>query len=397
MGRLMSLGVLTAVLGGGYAFLNGLSPSEVGQIVSKAGGQLRQATQQQGYPPQGYTQPGYAASGYAQPNPNQPSYGNPSYGQSAYGQPPRSNAGYRPQAAPSYQPPLHAGGDTIRIASYNIQVFGDSKASKPYVMETLAQVVQRFDIVAIQEIRTQNEYHIDGFLRDYVNREGRRYSRVVSERLGRTSSKEQYAYLFDTDTVEINPQVVFTMRDPQDRLHRQPYVAMFRTKRAPPEQAFSFILVNTHTDPDETDTELDALAAAYQQVRRLPIGEDDVILLGDLNTRVPASGPYTTERRGRALSKRDLRGLGDITGIYPLIRDQATNTVGSYLHDNLLVHRGATTEFTGRSGVLDVQRLMNLNQKQAVMVSDHLPVWGEFSIYESDVPGRIAGRAGSRR
>ena len=58
---------------------------------------------------------------------------------------------------------------TIRIASFNIQVFGDSKASKPYVMQTLAAIIRNFQIVAIQEIRTKNDYHLDNFLRDYVN------------------------------------------------------------------------------------------------------------------------------------------------------------------------------------------------------------------------------------
>ena len=49
-------------------------------------------------------------------------------------------------------------------------------------------------------------------------------------------------------------------------------VAMFRAKQAPPEQAFTFILMNVHTDPDEARQELDALAQAYTAVQRMPIG-----------------------------------------------------------------------------------------------------------------------------
>src|SRR5262245_10398562 len=50
------------------------------------------------------------------------------------------------------------GGPTIRIASFNIQVFGDAKGAKPYIMQALAAIIQNFHIVAIQEIRTQDDY-----------------------------------------------------------------------------------------------------------------------------------------------------------------------------------------------------------------------------------------------
>ena len=35
---------------------------------------------------------------------------------------------------------------------------------------------------------------------------------------------------------------------------------------------------------------------------------------------------------------------------------------------------------------------MNLNEQQALQLSDHFPVWAEFSIYERDRYGRIANR-----
>ena len=37
-------------------------------------------------------------------------------------------------------------------------------------------------------------------------------------------------------------------------------------------------------------------------------------------------------------------------------------------------------------------RRYNLTQKQALEVSDHFPVWAEFSVYERDYAGRIASR-----
>ncbi|MDA3788831.1 MAG: hypothetical protein PF503_10105 [Desulfobacula sp.] len=57
-----------------------------------------------------------------------------------------------------------ASDNTIKIASFNIQVFGRSKASKPEVMEVLSSIISQFDIVAIQGIRDKSGTAIKDFL-----------------------------------------------------------------------------------------------------------------------------------------------------------------------------------------------------------------------------------------
>ena len=47
------------------------------------------------------------------------------------------------------------GYETITIASFNIQIFGKTKAGKPDVMAVLPPIISEFDIVAIQEIREE--------------------------------------------------------------------------------------------------------------------------------------------------------------------------------------------------------------------------------------------------
>lgn len=296
------------------------------------------------------------------------------------------------RALPGYSPVSNT--PTIRIASFNIEVFGDSKARKQNVMQLLGEVVRQFDIVAIQEIRTKDPYYIQKFLRNHVNQPGKTiYDARVSKRLGRTVSQEQYAFVFNTATINVSPKYEFVMQDHQDALHREPHVALFQTKLAPPDQAFTFWLMNIHTDPDEVPQELDALYGAYQAMQRVRIDnytEDDVILLGDLNTAVPAKGPRTQNVSGRKLLPKDLYSLAKLPGIYPLIHETATNTAGNRLHDNLLVSRYTTTEFTGRAGVYDFPGIYGLSYDDAKQVSDHLPVWGEFSAYESGSIGRVA-------
>lgn len=273
-----------------------------------------------------------------------------------------------------------AEGTTIRIASFNIQVFGNTKADNPPVISTLAEIVRQFDLVAIQEVRSKNEYLIPNFVK-LINQvgehgqPGRHYDHVIGPRLGYTSSKEQYVFIFDTDRVEIDPHSVYTVGDPDGLMHREPLVATFRARGVDPQLAFTFTLVNVHTDPDQVPEELDALADVYRAVRRSSQGEDDILLLGDFNT-----------------DNRHLYRLGDIAGIYPLVVGTWTNTRQNKQYDNLIIHRPSTTEYTGRWGVFDVLRRWNLTEQQALQISDHFPIWAEFSIYERDFTGRIASR-----
>ena len=116
---------------------------------------------------------------------------------------------------------------TLLIASFNIQVLGQSKISKPGMKEKLAHVIRQFDLVAIQEVRAKADNVIPDLVSS-INANGSRYNFVIGPRLGRSNSKEQYAYVFNTNTVEHDPSSVGTINDPNDLLHREPLVTRFR-------------------------------------------------------------------------------------------------------------------------------------------------------------------------
>ena len=46
----------------------------------------------------------------------------------------------------SFGPPVQRTGETIRIASFNIQVFGESKAQNVPVMDILCRIARNFDV-----------------------------------------------------------------------------------------------------------------------------------------------------------------------------------------------------------------------------------------------------------
>jgi deoxyribonuclease-1-like protein len=269
-------------------------------------------------------------------------------------------------------------GGAIKIASFNIQIFGRSKIAQRRVVDVLCDVVRRFDVVAIQEVRANTDDILPRFI-ESINSGGRKYDYLIGPRLGRTSSKEQYAFVYDTATIEVDRTAMYTVEDRADLLHREPLVASFRVRGPPPSEAFTFTLVNVHTDPDEVPQEVAALAQVYQAVRNDGRGEDDVILAGDLNADEQNFGP-----------------LGQVPNITWAISGVPTNTRGNRTYDNILFHRAATSEFTGLSGVVDLMRDYQLTLDAALEVSDHLPVWAQFSVLEGGQPGRVAERSDAR-
>ncbi|MDA1193279.1 MAG: hypothetical protein O3A46_16510 [Candidatus Poribacteria bacterium] len=96
---------------------------------------------------------------------------------------------------------------SVRIASFHIQVFGASKRGNPTVMNTLVTIADEFDILIVQGIRDITGETPTAYL-DAMNAVGdERAAMIVSPRLGRTASTEQYAIYYDTN-------VVTRLRDP---------------------------------------------------------------------------------------------------------------------------------------------------------------------------------------
>lgn len=264
--------------------------------------------------------------------------------------------------------------DKIRVASFNIQVFGESKLDKPQVVEILCRIVRQFDVVAIQEVRARTQDVLPRFVA-MINSTGAQYDYAIGPRLGRTSSKEQYAFVYNTATIELDRASLYTVDDPDDLLHREPFVAGFRARAVPPGEAFTFTLIDIHTDPDEVKSEVNVLDDVFRAVRNDGRQEDDIILLGDFNA-----------------DEHHLGELGQLSYIQLALSGVTSNTHGTHLFDNLLFDQRATTEFTGEVGVLDMLRQFNLTMEEALEVSDHCPVWAVFDVREGGKPGAVAAQ-----
>ncbi len=274
-------------------------------------------------------------------------------------------------------PPVATGGrKTIRIASANLGPLDQQKLSNREVSARLAEIIRGFDVVAVQGVWGHNQGIVLDLL-EQVNGGGKNYDFAIPSRVGREPVKKYSAFFFDRSILEIDRSTVFEVGDPGQVFLNKPLVAAFRVRGPEPQEAFTFTLVNVEVDPTQTELELNLLADVFRAVRDDGRGEDDVLLVGSFGTD-PAS-------------------YGSLNRV-PLmwsIADRPTTTLGTGTVDNILFESRATVEFAGRAGTMDLTTQFDLSVPQASQVSEHLPVWAEFSIYEGGQVGRIAGVQGA--
>ncbi|MFH1179152.1 MAG: endonuclease/exonuclease/phosphatase family protein [Candidatus Bathyarchaeota archaeon] len=253
--------------------------------------------------------------------------------------------------------------DSIRIAAFNIQIFGESKRGKSDVMETLVDIVREFDVVLVQEIRDSSETTAPIFLEAINALDGAEYAFVRSERLGRSSSKEAYAYFYNTETVQYLVGSAFVYDDVDDVFEREPFVASFRAG------CFDFTLIGIHTKPDDAYNEIGNLTIVFDLVESLG-DERDIIALGDFN----ADGSYFDEDS----MSNPLRGS---EYIWVIGNDVDTMTKTDWTYDRMVMTDYTYSgEYIADSAmVYRFDSVYGLNQTFTEAVSDYYPIYGEFN------------------
>ena len=254
--------------------------------------------------------------------------------------------------------------EQLRISAFNIQVFGRSKMDQPNVVTALTQIITRFDLVMIQEIRDLSEVAIQELLNEVNLVSETPYALALSERLGRTSSKEQIAFLYRSD--KLNFGEIGTMPDPDDLFERPPIWATFT-------HIFSdeaLWVLGAHLDPDTVSEEIAELYEIYARHRmEAPEGEA-MVVMGDLN----AGCRYLTEE------ERVMATLFTSSSLISLIDDDMDTTVTSTYcpYDRLLVSE-EWSDYLTTSGIYRFDQELSLTGEVARAVSDHFPVWAQFN------------------
>ncbi|XP_070537349.1 deoxyribonuclease-1-like isoform X3 [Ptychodera flava] len=257
--------------------------------------------------------------------------------------------------------------DELDIAAFNVQVFGRTKISKQMVVDTLKKVIVRYDIILIQEIRDSSETAIYELL-DMVNEvSDHEYSLEISDRLGRSSSKEQYGFLYRNDKVQVVESYVYDDGEEtngDDTFEREPFVVRFSS---PTTLVSDFAMVAIHTKPSDAVGEIDRLTDVYDDIV-IRLGIQDVILLGDFN------GGCTYVDQSDWSNVR-LRTDDRFTW---LIGDRIDTTVADTFcaYDRIVLAGPSMADgvWSGSARVFYFDAEYDLTADEAAEVSDHYPV-----------------------
>jgi endonuclease/exonuclease/phosphatase family metal-dependent hydrolase len=170
----------------------------------------------------------------------------------------------------------------VRLATVNIQVLGPTKAAKPEVMVTLAAVIRRYDLVAVQEIKDISGRAPPALL-EACNADGPEYALALSERTGREpddrQSQEQYAYYYRRDRLEPVGEGVLYDDSAVEHFQREPFLQQFRvvgTER-------TFVMLNVHTRPRAAVSEIAAMEHVFAWAKTRYGANATVIAVGDFH------------------------------------------------------------------------------------------------------------------
>jgi endonuclease/exonuclease/phosphatase family metal-dependent hydrolase len=287
------------------------------------------------------------------------------------------------------------------LGTWNIQAFGGlhhawtenpgSPKRNYRGLAIIAEVVRRFDIVAIQELTRETtalRFLLEGFL-------GEHWGVLMTDvSTGVGGDHERLAYIYDRRRVTpsgLAGEIVLAPTaagDPREQFDRTPYIVGFRAG------AERFALLTAHIKfgdvPEDRIPELRKIAEfTATEIRDRAKGEGaeeaNLIVLGDFNIDKRQGNPLFDAFISHGLwVPQELWGLKTTYGNEPKFYDQI-----AWFRDDL----DLVTE--GRAGVVDFVGAVfkELTRRSMTFrVSDHFPLWIEFQTDRSEEAlGRTLG------
>ncbi|XP_029945975.1 deoxyribonuclease-1 [Salarias fasciatus] len=253
----------------------------------------------------------------------------------------------------------------LLLGAFNIKSFGDTKANNPTVMNIIDKIVQRYDIVLIQEVR-DSDLSATKKLMEQVNQGSDDYSYIVSEPLGRSTYTERYLFLYRKARVSVVKSYLYDDGCEScgtDTFMREPFVVQFSS---PYTAVKNFSLIPQHTSPDSAVQELAALSGVVADVRAR-WNTNYIVLLGDFN----AGCSYVTGSEWQQI------GIYTDKSFQWLIPDSADTTVSTTNcpYDRIVATADMMKGVVQNTAtVYNYMKELGLSQSQALDVSDHYPV-----------------------
>ena len=260
--------------------------------------------------------------------------------------------------------------ENILIATWNIQQFSNKKSQR--AIQYIADICERFDIIAIQEVKTD----LRGLSRLQKLLPGN-YKILVSDPTG---NYERFAFIYDKRTVistGLVCEIGFTVPAKTHQgyqLHRMPYCASFRAGR------FDFIIANVHIYYGSTNKE------------RLQRKEEIKMLVDFIDKRARTAKNKVFDRDFFVVGDFNIEEAGDqffdalvSKGFQmpPTMNTLKTNFNRDATFDKIAWVNRPSFSFTEKLNVVPFGKAVfqDLSPKGGKkQISDHLPLWADFGI-----------------
>jgi len=164
----------------------------------------------------------------------------------------------------------------LDLMSFNCQIFGKTKFSKPDVVEILLNIFDRNDVSMMMEIREKDQESFPAFVAMLNEFSEHTYNATMSDRKGRSQSQEQYGFIWRTDKVQLVE--LWENLEEDDEFEREPVVARFLDLTT--NKIFSYLAI--HISPRDAIPELNALVNVYDKFKKR-YNTYELFMAGDYN------------------------------------------------------------------------------------------------------------------
>jgi endonuclease/exonuclease/phosphatase family metal-dependent hydrolase len=277
----------------------------------------------------------------------------------------------------------------LLITTFNIREFG-AKRRKNFAINALAEICSNFDIIAIQELRTDlND------LKRMLEVLGPYWKVIFNDPSGapkRPGNDERLAFLYDNRVVRFTGMAAELMISddflgsagvPKTDMSvpwRTPYMVSFRAG------TFDFMLLTVHIQWNKSGG-ISARAKEIEMItnwvgkrkKESRLYDPDIFVLGDFNI------PGLKSKTFKALKQHGLE-------VPKKLQMFKTNLKKTAHYDQIAYYKENTDCEIGEAGIIDFYdafftQAMSDSQyeKMTYQISDHLPFWAEFKILESDL------------
>jgi hypothetical protein len=155
------------------------------------------------------------------------------------------------------------------VASYHL---GSADFTDPDTTRVIADILSRFEILALQGVRDENADTVLYELVEELNRYGHQYDYLLGPFVEEALTR--YAFVYRADIMY--PVQWYSYGDAKEHdFIWEPFVARFKME----DGTFDFTLVNFYTEPESRPQEIDRLPHVVDDVKQRFTDETDIIIL----------------------------------------------------------------------------------------------------------------------